>query len=169
MEIVDEEGNPLSSGQEGRVLVTNLHSQAMPFIRYEMGDVGTRSDDDCPCGRGLPLLAQISGRATDVIRTSQGRYIPGVVLPLNFFASLGVDQFQIVQDTYDKVTVRVVLNGGRSSDNRDHTIREIARHYSDALGDGIAVEVDAVGEIKPTLSGKRRIVISHLPQEDARP
>ena len=168
VEIVDDEGNPLPAGQEGRVLVTNLHSQAMPFIRYEMGDVGTHSDDDCPCGRGLPLLAQISGRATDVIRTSQGRYIPGVVLPLNFFASLGVDQVQIVQNTYDKVPVRVVLNGGRSSDDRDHTIREIARHYSDALGDGIAVEVDAVEEIKPTLSGKRRIVISHLPQEDAR-
>jgi phenylacetate-CoA ligase len=44
LEIVDEAGNPLSPGQSGRIIVTDLYNYAMPFIRYEVGDIGTIDD-----------------------------------------------------------------------------------------------------------------------------
>ncbi len=162
VEIADDAGRQVPAGQEGRILVTNLHSHAMPFIRYEIGDVGVGCDDACPCGRGLPLLATVKGRITDVVYTKSGRAIPGVVLPLNFFASLGVDQFQVVQDAYDRVTVRFVLGPECSRDRVDAVTREIVRRYRDALGDGMNVDVERVGMIAPTESGKRRIVVSSL-------
>jgi phenylacetate-CoA ligase len=162
VEIVDDEGTPVRPGQEGRILVTNLHSHAMPFIRYEMGDVGVGTDAGCPCGRGLPLLTAVSGRVTDVVRTPSGTTIPGVALPLNSLASLGVDQFQVVQDTLDRVTVKIVLSGGVSPDRAEAAVSEIGRQYRDALGGGMEVVVEPVEEIELTPSGKRRVVISHL-------
>lgn len=162
VEVVDEEGRQVPAGQEGRILVTNLHSHAMPFIRYEIGDVGVASDDACPCGRGLPLLATVNGRITDVVYTKSGRAIPGIVLPLNFFASVGVDQFQVIQDACDRVTVRFILGSECSQERADAVAGEIARHYRDALGDGMSVDVERVGTIAPTESGKRRIVVSSL-------
>jgi phenylacetate-CoA ligase len=162
VEVVDDEGRRVPAQQEGRILVTNLHSHVMPFIRYEIGDVGVASDDACPCGRGLPLLAMVKGRITDVVYTKSGRAIPGVVLPINFLASLGVDQFQVVQHACDRVAVRFVLGPECSPERADAVAKEIARHYRDALGDGMSVDVERVGMIAPTESGKRRIVVSSL-------
>ena len=33
----------------GRILLTHLHSYATPFIRYDVGDLGTLADT-CECG-----------------------------------------------------------------------------------------------------------------------
>lgn len=38
VEILDESGNHLVKGGEGRIILTSLHNKAMPFIRYEIGD-----------------------------------------------------------------------------------------------------------------------------------
>ena len=86
---MDDKGKPVPVGGEGRILVTNLHNYAMPFIRYDIGDVGALSDKACPCGRGLPLLAKLTGRTTDFIRTRSGGVIPGMALHIQFFPLSG--------------------------------------------------------------------------------
>ena len=164
LEIVDDEGKPVPAGEEGRILLTNLHSYGMPFIRYEMGDAGVISDVTCRCGRGLPLLAALNGRITDVVYTKSGRLVPGIALPLNFFASRGVAQFQVVQDTYEKVAVRIVLDSEYPQDRVDRLVSEIVRRYRATLGPGMEIEVELVDQIVPTQSGKRRIVISNVPE-----
>ena len=164
LEIVDDEGKPLPAGEEGRILLTNLHSYGMPFIRYEMGDVGVISDVTCRCGRGLPLLAALNGRVTDIVYTKSGKCIPGLALPLNFFASLGVAQFQVVQDTYEKVAIRIVLGGKYPQERVDRLVNEIILRYRAVLGQGMEIEVELVDQVVPTQSGKRRIVISNVPE-----
>jgi len=37
IEILDDDGNQLERGGEGRIILTALHNKAMPFIRYEIG------------------------------------------------------------------------------------------------------------------------------------
>ena len=49
----------------------------MPFIRYRIGDVGMLSDEVCPCGNGLPILAELLGRTTATFRTRMGTLIHG--------------------------------------------------------------------------------------------
>ena len=56
-------------GETGEVLLTPLDQWAMPLLRYQVGDVGSASDGDCPCGRGLPLMQAIQGRVQDLIVT----------------------------------------------------------------------------------------------------
>ncbi|MFC1847903.1 phenylacetate--CoA ligase family protein [Chloroflexota bacterium] len=162
VEIVDDSDKPVPAGQEGRVLVTNLHSHAMPFIRYDIGDVGVSSDRTCNCGRGLPLLEVINGRITDVIYTVSGKSIPGVALPLGFFATMGVDRFQIVQDTYEKVTVRIVVSSERTQGDIDKLSKGIVLKYKAVLGADMGIDVELVDQIAATQSGKRRIVISNI-------
>ena len=47
----------------------------MPLIRYDTGDRAARDDGQCACGRTLPLLRGIEGRADDVGYTRDGRAI----------------------------------------------------------------------------------------------
>jgi len=51
-EVVDEQNRPVPPGRQGdKVLVTNLYSRTQPFIRFEVTDLVTVTDDPCPCGR----------------------------------------------------------------------------------------------------------------------
>jgi phenylacetate-CoA ligase len=63
LEIVDDAGRPCRPGEAGRVLVTSLHNFATPLIRYDLGDLA-EAGAPCACGRGLPVIARVLGRAT---------------------------------------------------------------------------------------------------------
>ncbi len=71
VELLDDDGQPVASGASGRVVVTSLHNFAMPFIRYDTGDFAT-AGAPCDCGRSLPVLARIDGRARSGMRTPFG-------------------------------------------------------------------------------------------------
>lgn len=60
VEIVDDDGKPCELGQVGKVLVTALHSFAMPIIRYDLGDFAEWGT--CDCGRTMPVIKRVWGR-----------------------------------------------------------------------------------------------------------
>ena len=65
IEVLDWHNRPVQEGEEGRVIVTNLHNYSMPFIRYEIGDTAILGSKKCKCGSPLPMLKRIAGRITD--------------------------------------------------------------------------------------------------------
>jgi len=162
VEIVDDADKPVPVGGEGRILVTSLHNYGMPFIRYEIGDIGVISDKAGPCGRGLPLLAAVNGRISDFIFTRRGDCIPGIALNRSFLAGLGVEQFQIVQENYDKVVIKLVFGRECERDHVNEAIKKIERHFRSELGGDIDVVVELVDQIVPSGIGKRRMFISNV-------
>ena len=154
---------PVPAGEEGRILITNLHNYAMPLIRYDIGDMGLSSDAACRCGRGLPLLAGISGRVADVIFTPDGKTIPGIALPFSVFNSPVVQQFQIVQEELEKVVVRIVTYNDNLPQQVDDVVTGIVAQFRTLFGNDMDISVELVDRISPTPSGKRRFIISNLP------
>jgi len=108
MEVVDENGNQLVNG-EGRILATSLYNYAMPFIRYDTGDLGYVSSDKCSCGRGYKLLKELVGKTFDVLITPEGKVIHGCFFTNAILKSCsGIKEYQVVQEKIDKVTVKIV-------------------------------------------------------------
>jgi phenylacetate-CoA ligase len=62
VEIVDAAGARLPDGEPGRVVVTDLHNRAAPYLRYDLGDRARLLAHRCACGRALPLV-ELVGRA----------------------------------------------------------------------------------------------------------
>jgi phenylacetate-CoA ligase len=165
VEIVNDEGEIVPAGEEGRILLTNLHNYAMPFIRYDIGDRGVLATQDCPCGRGLPLLSTLVGRSDDVIITRSGRRIPGTVLHRRFLAFFGVEHIQIVQESYQKITVRLVVNKHSTKEQIDKITYEVIKEYKRVLGEDIEIAVEFVDRMPLTPMGKQRVVVSKLSQQ----
>ncbi len=160
---------PVTAGKEGRILITNLHNYAMPFIRYDIDDLGVGSDAACPCGRGLPLLAAINGRTWDTILTRSKGRIPGMRLyqPFRSLAHLGVEQCQIVQETYGKVLIKLVLPGKEyKQEQMDKVNEKVTAEYKRILGEDMDILIELVDQIPRTPLGKRKIVISNFPQKN---
>ncbi|MGC8839708.1 MAG: phenylacetate--CoA ligase family protein [Anaerolineae bacterium] len=161
VEVVDAEGNPLPPGERGQLVLTNLENYAMPFIRYNIQDVGVLSEERCPCGRGLPLLGAVEGRLSDLIVTSAGK-----VLASPFFGMLMMDaeveQYQFVQERPDRIVLRVVPSARYSAEEEARILKEVRRY----VGSGVDVVVERVQEIPRTRGGKRRWFISCLLAEE---
>lgn len=109
---VMQDNKPAPPGEPGKIVVTDLTNRAMPIIRYEVGDIGVLSSRLCRCGRGLPLLEKLEGRAADYIYTPEGKLISGISLTENFASLLeGVGQIQLIQDARDHLLIKIVDEG----------------------------------------------------------
>jgi hypothetical protein len=56
VDVVDGDGRPLPNGVIGRLLLTDLHQFASPWLRRDLGHRGRILPHPCPCGRTLPLV-----------------------------------------------------------------------------------------------------------------
>jgi phenylacetate-CoA ligase len=155
VETVDDDG--FTSRSEGRILVTSLYNFAMPLIRYELGDTGSLSARSCACGRGLPLMTPHLGRSVDSFRLPDGTLVPPYAMTCAIESIEGMRQYQIVQETLDRVVVNVVPLPGFETGSS----QELAAVLTQTLH-GATVEVRIVEQIPREKSGKYRIVRSHV-------
>jgi phenylacetate-CoA ligase len=158
VEIVDEAGQPVEPGGEGRVIVTSLCNYTMPLLRYEVGDrarLVPADEPPCPCGRPGLRLAEVLGRIGDTFKGLDGsRVASGYFIHMLFFHDF-VKEFQVVQTAPERVVYRLVAT--RQPDSAE--LEEIAANTRMAMGEGCAVEFEFEDEIPVTASGKRRYTI----------
>lgn len=151
-------GKPVAPGEHGEILITDLHNYAMPFIRYKIGDVGLLTSTHCSCGRGLPMLDKVEGRVLDIIRTADGRIIPGEFFPHLMKEFSAVKQFQVVQKRIDLLQIKLVLRDGEYAEQ----LRGIRQEIGRVVGDAITVNLERVDEIPQSDSGKFRVTVSEI-------
>jgi phenylacetate-CoA ligase len=142
------------------LIVTDLHNDGMPMMRYVSGDLGTPGSKTCACGRCLPKLAKVDGRKLDALRLRDGRLLPGEYVVYVFLPITVVKQYQVVQTHLDTLRVRVVPGDGYGQDAED----AIRANIHKVTGDGVEVTFEQVDNIALTSSGKRRVTICELPQ-----
>jgi phenylacetate-CoA ligase len=130
---------------------------AMPFIRYDIGDVGLLSEGPCPCGRATITLDRIDGRTEDFIRTPDGRMVVG--LNQAFEWAPGVAATQVVQEHLEEISVLVVP--GTTFQRADLTTLEY--ELRQRVGAGLRIKFEVVESIPLSNAGKYRAVISRIP------
>jgi phenylacetate-CoA ligase len=148
-----------TSSAASELLVTDLHNFGMPFIRYRIGDLGSLTDSVCPCGRGLPLIRRIEGRILEVLRTRDGRTIPGEFFP-HLLKDIGeVREFQVQQSSLEEIVLSLVLTGPLTEGSERLLRQEVKKVFTPAT----RVTIKPVQAIPQLPSGKRRVSVG-LPQ-----
>ena len=166
IEFVDEDGEYVSPGERGEIIVTGLHNRAMPLIRYRIGDVGILSDEKCPCGRSWPLVKSIQGRINDLLVMPSGRKITWLHFYHHYYKELeknvfSISQYQIIQEQKNRIIFKVVK--GKEFDPRMLVrIKNNLEPYFAKLGEEMEVVMQVVKEIPGERTGKRRMFISKL-------
>jgi phenylacetate-CoA ligase len=155
---IERAGGESASGR-GNLIMTELNNSGMPIIRYRMGDVGILSTGACSCGRGLPVLKEISGRLLDSVHTPDGKKVHGMYfeyLPKYFIGE--IRQFQIVQEDLGHIRVRVV----RDPQFNESTLSRFEGEIRKVIGQSVAVEFVVEAEISREATGKNRLVVSRI-------
>ena len=147
-----KDGKPVQPGEWGEILITDLTRYGMPLIRYAIGDIGVLSDRVCPCGRGLPMLEEVVGRVSDIIKTPDGKYLAAPAIA-HIFKDLPVKKFRVIQETDEELLIKVVKSDGFLPSHEEH----IQKAFS-----GIRSRIDYVADIPVPASGKNIIVQSRI-------
>lgn len=157
VEILDDEGRPTPDGAEGNVVVTDLFNRGMPFIRYVNGDRARAGWKMCACGRGLPLLEQVTGRRLDTLRTPDGRSVPGEFFPHLLKEFPAVRRFQVLQESAGTITLKLVAV--EFSEDSERRLRSEIRA---CVGDTVSLDIQRVDDIPLTRAGKLQVVVSSV-------
>lgn len=158
VEIIDPTGNPAPTGEAGEIVVTHLATRDFPFIRYRTGDIGVLDDQPCACGRGLPLLKEIQGRATDFVVAQDGTVMHGLALVYVIRDLPGVKEFKIVQESLALTRVFLVTETAFQPEGE----QTIVANFKQRLGVGVDIQIDRVAAIPKEASGKFRYIVSKV-------
>ncbi|MFT7621639.1 MAG: phenylacetate-CoA ligase [Myxococcota bacterium] len=154
VETARADGTMCSPGELGNLVVTSLHSHAMPIIRLEPGDVGRIIEEPCSCGRRSRRLEH-HGRIQALIRTEDGRWVSGREVWDKLLLIRGLEMFQLVQRKPNRYLLRVVPQPDSRLDQRglDAALEAL-------LGKNAKIEQEITTGLKPERSGKLQLVKS---------
>ncbi len=78
LEVIDPDtGLRSAEGEEGELVVTLFQREAMPLIRYRVGDVGAILPyKPCLCGRTMPKMSYVKGRVSQIMKIGGRKILP---------------------------------------------------------------------------------------------
>lgn len=158
IEIINEKGTHSSHGEKGEIVVTELNNYSLPLIRYNLKDIVEANYQQCKCGRGLPLINNVAGRALDVLIASNGEKVHGEYF--NYIVEeikkkgLGLKQYQIIQKSINNIIIKIVRDTAYSKEIQTYFENKI----KERMGMNIKIEYKFVDKIEREKSGKLRIV-----------
>jgi phenylacetate-coenzyme A ligase PaaK-like adenylate-forming protein len=162
VELLGKDGCPVPPGKRGKVVITDLTNMVMPFIRYDMEDVGILSKEKCSCGITQPLIKKIEGRVADFLITPENELVSGISLTDHFAGHIpGAAQIQIVQDQLDLLTLRIVKDEKFNDESR----QQVSALVNEFFGNQMRYEYEFVAEIPKETSGKYRFSICNVKHE----
>ena len=161
VEVVDDAGNEVPYGEWGNILLTRLDNLSMPLIRYKIGDLGSLlPPNEYPQNRDLkfPLLKQIIGRSTDVVKTLSGKYMVVHAFTGIFEHIPEIRQFKVIQRNIESIEIEYIpgLNFEKQ------LLVSITKMIQEYLNENFMVNWIEVSKISPSPSGKPCLVESYL-------
>ena len=160
IEILDDKNQALPNGETGRIVITSLYNKAHPFIRYDIGDMGTLSRKSTV---KRPILEGLQGRTNDVARLPSGKVVPGLTFYYVTKSVIeedgNVSEFVIEQTALD--AFKVIYTAQRLlSEAEEKTIRNATFKY---LEEGLTVVFEKVDVMDRSNRGKLKQFVSRLP------
>ena len=154
VEVLPEESGP--GFVRGPLLVSGFANRATPFLRYRIGDIGTRLTAPCDCGRAGDVFLDVDGRIEDYVALPDGRWVGR--MDHVFKAQLDVAEAQILQETPRAIEVWIVRRPSFGAASE----RELLAEFRSRLGGEIEIGFRYVESIPREPNGKFRAVKSKV-------
>lgn len=145
LEVVDPEtGEHVGDGERGELVFTMLKREALPIIRYRIGDLSEITWEKCNCGRTHPRLQRLTGRVDDMIIIRGINVFPSQVEHVLGEIDEVTQQYMIVVESrgvMDNMAVQVELEPKAFTDDI-LALRGISSKVGKALQEVLNVKVD---------------------------
>lgn len=138
-----KEGEQVAPGETGELVITGLHNDVMPLIRYRTGDIVRRADEErCSCGSSLMRVSAVLGREDDGLVTEEGRRVAAMGIAEDLESRFGLRDYQIVQESLEKIVVK--LPGGSMLEPQQS--EKLVEYLEGCLDRSLDVRIEERGE-----------------------
>ncbi|MGB7553087.1 MAG: hypothetical protein WBM04_01850 [Candidatus Korobacteraceae bacterium] len=152
---------PETDAENSAILVTKLHADAMPMIRYRIGDEGHFPVGGRP-GHPTFQLKEVLGRTTDRVWLPGGRFIHGIQFP-HLLKDFLVGEFMAAQREDYSVELQLVPRPGFGPEDKRRIEAALAANLPD-----IPIAVRMMNTIPHNAAYKWRPVVSEVKQDAKR-
>lgn len=147
---------PAAIGEVGRIVVTDLYNYAMPFVRYDTGDVGAWVEAE-HFGKKVKAIGNFGGRVVDMIFDTKGNQISLHTITNGMWEYQGIKQFQFVQKSQKLYVLK--LNVDDLSFNSEKKLQAM---LMEKFGNDAEFSFEYCNEIPVLASGKRRYIVNEM-------
>lgn len=153
-EVIGQDGNHVKKGEIGEVVVTGFNNYAMPFIRYNTGDLAEYAGEE----NGIVKLKKIYGRTQDYIYTSDKEKVllTAIIFGRHYKAFDNIIKWQIIQDTPGEITFKIIKS--ESFSKKDE--KEIFDNFHSIAK--VKSKFEYVESLQLTNSGKSKFLVQNL-------
>ncbi|MFQ5963204.1 MAG: phenylacetate--CoA ligase family protein [Candidatus Scalinduaceae bacterium] len=158
-----KDGKRARPNEEGEIVCTVLDNFAMPFIRYNLHDIGSYTLKPCSCGRSFLLMDKIAGRSNDYLVHENGlKKSPFTFIRRFKHLSNSMREYQMIQEDINLFKILVVpgheFNCKTEQNVRENTWKEFPKAQ---------INIKIVKKIDRDKSGKFRAFISNVKDKSA--
>ncbi|MDG6243666.1 MAG: phenylacetate--CoA ligase [Methanolobus sp.] len=167
IEVIDPEtGEQLGDGERGELVITTLAKEALPLVRYRIGDITVINKEPCRCGRTHPRIMRVLGRADDMLIVRGINVFPGQVESVLMTIPEVGEHFMIIVDRVnelDVMKVQIEMTDEAFSDKVNDIItleKKVETSLKNVLNIAVKVELVEKGTI-PRSMGKAKKVMDN--------
>lgn len=143
--------HPALIGEKGRIVITDFHNFAFPFIRYDTGDIAVPFEKK---GNYVTIISSLSGRSVDYVLSQESQKIHEMDIVALFEDLTEITKFQLIQQSPMKFTLNVI---------GDVQKKEIIRgRLKKVLGEAVDIHIVCVNQIPVEANGKYKIIKRHF-------
>ena len=144
--------------KRGILVITCLNNYGMPFIRYNLEDLGVFLDYRCECTNNSPLIKIEGGRICDQFYNINKEIISGHCFTRLVMSFMKINQIQFIQNSFTNFTVKIV----KSTEDVQDEIDLIKYKIKELFGENTTIDFIFVNKIEKEASGKYRYTKSLL-------
>ncbi|MCG7851018.1 MAG: phenylacetate--CoA ligase, partial [Methanosarcinaceae archaeon] len=164
VEIIDSEtGEQLSDGEQGELVITTLAKEALPLIRYKIGDLTVKNSEPCRCGRTHPRIMRIMGRVDDMLVIRGINVFPGQIESVLMNIPEVGEHFMIIVDRVnelDYMKVQIEMTDAAFSDKVNDIINlenKVASALKSVLNLSVKVELVEHGSLPRSMGKSKKV------------
>lgn len=157
VEVLDENGNNVKPGEQGLITITDLHSKAMPLIRYQIGDMAIVDESFYKFAREFRYFVSVEGRTNDIFELENGSLIYSHLWFVYFREKNWISKFKVIQNDKSKIHIQLQIIDDKELPNLKKKIENIYPN--------INFTWEIVDKFDLDIGCKFRSVISHVPNK----
>jgi phenylacetate-CoA ligase len=153
---------PETTDRDSSILITKLHADGMPMLRYRVGDLGRFAAASQP-GHPTFTLHEVLGRVLDRIWLPNGSWLSGSQIP-HLMKGHPVKEFMFVQRADYTVELQIVPKNGFGDAARRDILQTVTTNLPD-----VDVTLSIVDRIPRTRANKWRPVVTEVQPQGSHP
>lgn len=158
IEIVDPKtGKNLPDGEIGEIVITTLHKEGAPLIRYRTHDLSRIIPGECPCGSKYPRIDVILGRTDDMVKVKGVNIFPSQIEEMLKGINGASSEYQVMIDHLngkDILTLFVEIKDDANAYEMEH---EIGAAFKAKIGIAAIIKPVAIGDLPRSEKKSTRI------------